>query len=235
VKSFSKIAVALVLAGCSPQTTGHPSWTSGDDNIAYAVSAFCSPYVFDGANTSKLLIHQRLVRDDGWRGDDGNFSQDSEVEHVRVGYAGSVHVAMSETGSGRQCVITGRPLFAPAHMTVADAQTAKKRAFNAEAFRAAAADAQTLRNAALRALAGRPEGFAPTKSQYLPGRFATEDMLCTSPSSAHPGGLVVLSAGGADVGGEVLLTMGDVPPRMPACDQVGVPMNYRTLVSDSGK
>jgi hypothetical protein len=230
-----QVAVALTLAGCSPYATVHPSWTSGEDNIAYAAAAICAPYVFDGVDASKLLTGQKLVRDDGWRPHHEMTSQGTDAGPVRVGYAGSVHVVMSETGGGRQCEITAHPLFAPASMTLADAQAAKMTTINAEAARTAAVDAQALRTAALKALARRPEGFTPTKSHYLPGGFASEDMLCSSPGSAHPGGFVVLSAAGPDGEGAVLLTIADAPSRMPSCDQEGVPMNFRTLASDTEK
>jgi hypothetical protein len=230
------VAVALALVGCSPNASGKPSWNSGTDNIAYAVSAICAPYVFDGVDASKLPTRQTLVHDDGWRRDYTLASQTAEAGPVRVGYAGFVHVVVSATGKGRQCEITAHPLLAPAFMTVADAQAAKMPAVDHPALmrelKTAAADAQALRTAALKVLAKRPEAFSPTKSRYLPGRFATEDMLCASAGSAHPGGFVLLSAGRPEHGAPVFLTMTDGHDRSPQCDQDGVQLNYRTLASD---
>lgn len=229
---------AAHLAGCSPSGTTRPSWTSGKDNIAYAVSTICAPYVFDGVDASKLPMQQTLVRDDGWRRDSMLTSQRTEAGPVRVGYAGDVHIAVSTTERGRQCEITAHPLFAPASMTRADAQAAKMPAVDRQSLmrevRTAAEDAQVLRAAALRALAMRPEAFAPTKSRYAPGRFASEDMLCASASGPHPGGFVLLSAAGEGGEGTLLLTISDTPDRSPSCDREGVQMNYRTLISDSG-
>ncbi len=126
------------------------------------------------------------------------------TQPVRVGFAGFVHVGVSASGGNRECDIT-----------------------------AARADPQALRQAALTALAVRPEHFAPTKSRYLPGRFATEDMLCASADSAHPTALVLLSSPRPEESSKVALifTLSDAGPRMQSCDQAGVPMNYRTLAA----
>lgn len=230
---------ALAIGGCSPNEIARPSWTSGKDNIAYAVSAICAPYVFDGVDASKLPMHQALVLDDGWRRDSTLTAEKPEAGPVRVGYAGDVHIAVGATDGGRHCEITAHPLFAPATMSLADARAAKTPAEDQQSLmrevRTAAEDAQVLRAAALGALAERPEAFAPTKSRYAPGRFATEDMLCASRSGAHPSGFVLLSAAGPGGEGTLLLTISDTPRRSASCDQGGVQMNYRTLISDSGK
>jgi hypothetical protein len=233
------VLLMTALGACSPQEPGRPNWTSGKDNIAYAVSAICAPYVFDGVDATELPMHQTLVRDDGWRRDYTLTSQKLEAGPVRVGYAGDVHIVVGKAGDGRQCEIAAHPLFAPASMTLADAQGARRPKADHQSLiwelKTAAEDAQVLRAAALAALAKRPESFAPTKSRYAPGRFASEDMLCAASTGAHPGGFVLLSAAGQTGQGTVMLTISDSANRSPSCDREGVQMNYRTLVSDSGK
>ena len=125
------------------------------------------------------------------------------VRPVRVGFAGFVHVAVAEKDGARRCEITAR------------------RALPA-----------SLRGAALNALAVRPEGFGPTRSRYLPGRFATEDMLCTARASEHPGTFILMSATYPEEQDSLAIefTMVDSPERMTSCDHDGVEMNYRTLV-----
>lgn len=223
------IAIVLLLAGCSPKEAARPSWSSGQDNIAYAVSAICAPYLFDGAEAAKLPTHQPLVHDDGWH--ESAFERIG-ARPVRVGYAGFVHVAVTEADGGRRCEISARPLAAPASMTLEDAQAGKTPAVNAETRGTAAVDAQALRAAALKALAQRREAFAPAKSHYLPGPFASEDMLCASARGAHPDGFALLSAARPEGEGTVFLTISNGPDRPASCDQKGVRMNYRTLVSD---
>ena len=200
---IGSISLALMLAACGPGQVagqGGPSWTSAEDNIAYAVSAICAPYVLDQADVAALPSNQHLVRDDGWK--------EITFEHlnarpVRVGFAGFVHAAVGTIDGHRQCEITSRN-----------------------------ADPRALRNAALAALAKRPEGFAPEKSRYYPGRFASEDNLCASGRSRHPGGFVLISAAHPEEQARtaVLLTMDDTSTRMAECDQPGVPRNYRTLI-----
>jgi hypothetical protein len=122
---------------------------------------------------------------------------------VRVGVAGFVHVTFAQRPDGsRMCDIQAR-----------------------------GADPQTLRKVALDALAARPERFAPTKSKYLPGQFASEDMLCAAADGAHPTAFALLSATAPAQRDKVaiLLTLSTAQNRMPACDQAGVPMNFRTL------
>ena len=123
---------------------------------------------------------------------------------VRVGLACFVHVAVAESGGGRRCEITSRQ-----------------------------ADAQALRRAALQVLAARSEGFTPTKSNYLPGRFATEDWLCANVNSGHPGSFVLMSAASPQdqQRASVYLTMVDGPERPQSCDHAGVQLNFRTLAS----
>ena len=61
---------------------------------------------------------------------------------VRVGFAGFVHVGVG-VRPGRVCEVT-----------------------------ASGGDPQKLRGAVLRVMEARPEGFSPSQSRYLPGRFA---------------------------------------------------------------
>lgn len=120
---------------------------------------------------------------------------------VRVGVAGFVHVTFSSASPGsRSCDIQAR-----------------------------AADPQALRRTALSALAQRPEQFAPTKSRYLPGSFATEDMLCAAADSRHPTGSVLLSSPRPGERVAILFTLTAHETRMASCDHEGVRMNYRTL------
>jgi len=124
---------------------------------------------------------------------------------VRVGMAGFVHVTFTRKPDGsRSCDIEAR-----------------------------AADPQSLRKAALSALASRPERFAPTKSKYLPGRFATEDLLCAAPDSPHAAAFVMLSSPHPEVSARIaiLLTLIGGGTRDLACDHDGVEKNYRTLVT----
>ena len=197
--AYAGLLGVILLSACSP--VHRPSWTSAEDNIAFAVSAICAPYVLDSADEASLPTHKSLVHDDGWN--EGAF-QRLGARPVRVGFAGFIHVAVGVIGGHRQCEITSRQ-----------------------------ADAQALRTSALAALKTRSEAFAPTASRYLPGRFATEDMLCASAQSAHPGGFVLLSAAKPEgrQSTSVLLTMSDEGARMPACDRNNVPMNYRTLMA----
>lgn len=231
MKVVPSICVLLALTGCSPNGPGQPTWGSGKDNIAFAISAICAPYVFERVDASQLPLHRGLVQDDGWRGEVFP-SQAVEAGPVRVGYAGFIHVRVSTSGVERRCEISALPMAAPVSMTTSDAQARKQPDVNAQSLAAAADEAQMLRTAALDALSKRPEGFSPTRSHYLPGRFATEDRLCAAAQGVHPGGFVLLSAGGSQDGGLLLLTIVDGAERSPSCDQAGVPMNFRTL--DSG-
>jgi hypothetical protein len=122
---------------------------------------------------------------------------------VRVGEAGFVHVTFSRGADG-------------------------SRACDVEAK---AADPQVLRQAALGALARRPEKFVPTKSRYFPGRFATEDMLCASPGAPHPAAFVMLSSPHPEESERIaiLFTLMGGATRDEACDHAGVQKNYRTL------
>lgn len=125
-------------------------------------------------------------------------------EAVRVGLAGFVHVTFTGGPGGlRGCDIGAKD-----------------------------ADPQSLRKALLAVLAMRPEGFSPTRSKYLPGRFATEDMLCAAADSPHSGAFVLLSATHPEERGRisVLFTLANVSARMESCDHEGVKLNYRTLV-----
>lgn len=122
---------------------------------------------------------------------------------VRVGVAGFVHVTFSHASTGsRSCDIQAK-----------------------------AADPQALRRTALSALAQRPEQFAPTKSRYLPGSFATEDNLCAAADSRHPTGSVLLSSPqpGERGGIAIFFTLTAHENRMASCDHEGVQANYRTL------
>ena len=124
---------------------------------------------------------------------------------VRVGMAGFVHVTFSQKPDGsRSCDV-----------------------------QATAADPQALRGAALDALAERAEHFVPTKSKYLPGRFASEDMLCASADGPHPTAFVLLSSPHPADRDRVaiLFTLDSPETRLASCDQAGVPMNYRTLAN----
>ena len=123
---------------------------------------------------------------------------------VRVGMAGFVHVTFSQKSGSRSCDVQAK-----------------------------GADPQALRKAALDVLATRPERFAPTKSRYLPGSFATEDGLCSSPDSTHPGAFVMLSSPTAAERDRIaiLFTLTNQEPRGAQCDHDGVRLNYRTLVS----
>jgi hypothetical protein len=121
---------------------------------------------------------------------------------VRVGMAGFVHVTFSQKDGVRSCDVQAK-----------------------------GADPQALRKAALEAVAKRPEAFAPTKSRYLPGAFATEDMLCAAPGSAHPTAFVMLSSPRATERDRIaiLFTLNKDPSRNAACDHESVRWNYRTL------
>lgn len=121
---------------------------------------------------------------------------------IRVGFAGFVHVGVGVKGTQRQCEMTAKH-----------------------------ADPQALRHAVLDALALRPEHFAPTKSRYLPGHFASEDMLCAAADSPHPSAFVMLSSPAPEEKDRIaiLFTHMDARSRMPSCDQAGVKMNFRAL------
>ena len=142
--SWNRIAPAIAigavsLTACSPVGRSGPSWFLPESNVAYAASAICAPYVLDNADAAGLLMAQPLVRDDGWRANGDKL----DGGHVRVGVAGSVHVAIGGVnGGGRACEISS-----------------------------GGADPQAMRHAVLAVLAQRPEAFAPTRSHYLPGRF----------------------------------------------------------------
>lgn len=124
----------------------------------------------------------------------------------RVGYAGFVHVAVGAPRGGRDCELT-----------------------------AGEGDPQKLRQAILAVLQARPEGFAPSRSRYLPGsHFATEDNLCTRGDSRAPTAFVLLSAAPEHAHPAVLLTVAASPSRMESCDRPGVRMNYRALAPDQG-
>jgi hypothetical protein len=198
-KAFS-VTAAILVASCSPAESGpQPSFGSAENNIAFAVSAICAPYVLDQVSEASLPIHRHLVRADGWS---APIFASRGVQPVRVGFSGFVHVGVSTQGGVRTCDITSKN-----------------------------SDPQMLRKAALAALATRPEHFAPTQSRYLPGRFASEDMLCAGADSSHPEGFVLLSASHPeDAAAEsVIMTMEDGGQRLASCDQAGVQMNYRTL------
>jgi hypothetical protein len=124
------------------------------------------------------------------------------VKAVRVGAAGFVHVAVATDASGRHCELS-----------------------------ASRADPQSLRKAILAALADRPDHLAPAKSRYLPGRWESEDMLCTAADSPHPGGFVLMSVAPAAEKDRlaILFTLAEAPTRGEQCDHEGVKMNYRTL------
>lgn len=79
------------------------------------------------------------------------------LTRVRAGIDGFVYLGINSTTGNRDCEILARH-----------------------------ADPESLRIAALKALATRSERFAPTKSRYLPGRFATEDMLLTRARTQAP-------------------------------------------------
>jgi hypothetical protein len=122
---------------------------------------------------------------------------------VRVGMAGFVHVTFVQSQDGsRSCDVQAK-----------------------------GADAQAVRRAALKALEGRPEQFAPMKSIYLPGRFASEDRLCASPTGPNPSAFIILSSTSPEQQGRIalLFTLHNGGARLAACDREGVPMNFRTL------
>lgn len=124
---------------------------------------------------------------------------------VRVGMAGFVHVTFSQRPDGsRSCDVQAK-----------------------------GADPQALRRVALDALAERAEHFVPMKSTYLPGRFASEDMLCASPDSSHPTAFVMLSSPHPEDRDRIaiLFTLDRGETRLAGCDQEGVPMNYRALAT----
>ena len=124
---------------------------------------------------------------------------------VRVGLAGFVHVTFVQKPDGsRSCDVQAK-----------------------------GADPQALRKAALDALAERDEHFVPAKSKYLPGRFASEDMLCASADGPHPMAFVLLSSPHPEDRDRIaiLLTLDSGASRLASCDREGVPMNYRTLAN----
>lgn len=122
---------------------------------------------------------------------------------VRVGFSGFVHVTFSESPNGRRSC---------------DVQ-------------ANGADPQALRKAALAELGKRAERFTPEKSKYLPGRFATEDMLCAAADSSKPFAMVVLSSPHPEERARIaiMFTLTDGLSRDAGCDHEGVALNYRTL------
>jgi hypothetical protein len=169
-----------------------------ESNVAYAASAICAPYVLDNADAAGLLMAQPLVRDDGWRANGDKL----DGGHVRVGVAGSVHVAIGGVnGGGRACEISS-----------------------------GGADPQAMRHAVLAVLAQRPEAFAPTRSHYLPGRFATQDYLCASAQSRNPSAIALISAASPQQSGvSFIVTIGYGGSRPLECDQPGVQLNNLTL------
>ena len=135
--------------------------------------------------------------------DDGWRASGDKLEggHVHVGVAGAVHVAIGDVNGGRACEIVS-----------------------------AGADPQAMRHAVLAALAKRPEAFAPTRSRYLPGRFATQDYLCASAQSRNPSAIALISAGDPRQSGvSFIVTIGYGGSRPLECDQPGVQLNYLTL------
>src|SRR5262249_41567417 len=80
---------------------GDPSWSSSAvQNVSYAVSHICAPYVLDHVDIAALPLNQSLVREDGWR------DPSSGKAMFRVGFAGFVHVLPTENASGRGCEMT---------------------------------------------------------------------------------------------------------------------------------
>ena len=175
-----------------------PSQTSAEDNVAYAVSAICLPFIADHVAETALPLRARLVGSDG-------FKMPAVDQHggkvVRVGGAGFVHVGIVALGESRDCEVS-----------------------------AYLGDPQSLRRATLAALDRSPLMFTPAKSRYLPGRFETEDLLCSAADSARPAAFVFLSSPFATEQVKLLLTISDGGRRNESCDRDDVKLNYRTLI-----
>lgn len=98
------VALVALLSGASPMSAASPSFTSVDDNLAYAIGSICAPFALDGVSRKDLPINQGLVHPDGHDG-----LARANPTGVRVGIAGFVHVTFSERPDGsRSCDIQAK-------------------------------------------------------------------------------------------------------------------------------
>jgi hypothetical protein len=204
VVSCGAIALAGVIAltACSQAAVpSGPSWTSGESNIAYAVSAICAPFVFDGRDATSLPMSRPLVSDDGWN--EVTFER-LGARPVRVGLAGFVHVAVAAKDGRRQCEVTSSHADPQALRASALAVLARR----SEGF------APTRSRYAPGRFAAEDMLCAAATSPH-PGGFV---LL----SAARPENRDQVA---------VLLSLSDGAPRMASCDHDGVRMNYRTLIT----
>lgn len=185
----------LTLWPIAPGARADPSLLSAADNVAYAVGALCAPFVLDHVDQKALPLSRDLVHPDGY-----DFLGRPDPQALRIGFAGFVHVVLSERNGNRSCDVGAKD-----------------------------EDPQVLRKAALDALA-KAAAFVPTRSRYLPGRFQTEDMMCGSAEGPHRNAFILLSASPPQERNRIaiLFTLAE-GPRMAGCDSPGVRLNYRAL------